>query len=168
MTAGKRNTSMVVALIMSMTVGAAVLRGLELQLVPGKPSFKGSTLLIADRSMRVQDVEVSFAASWEELPALGIDPDGPDSVCIVDADGGTHWVQRGPRVQMVVIGGDGASLGEAQRRSLLGTLGMLNQASGFDLVPVRLAGEAGRWSTGELSAPARELRTLLERKGIIK
>jgi hypothetical protein len=168
MTAGKRNTSVVAALIISMTAGAAVLRGLELRLVPGKPNFKGSTLLMAEQGMRVREVEVSYVPRWEDLPTAGIDPEGDDSVCVVDSDGRAHWAQRGPRIQLVVIGTDNETLASVQRRALLGALGTLNQASGVDLVPVHLAAGSDVRVNPDLPAQARDLRALLERKGIIQ
>jgi hypothetical protein len=167
MTAGTRNTSVVVTLITSMTLGAAALRGLELRLVPGKPSFKGSTLLMAERGMRVAEVEVHYAPSWDAVPGLGIDPEGSDSVCLIDTDGSTQWAQRGPHVQLVVIGTDGRTLGEPQKRGLLGALGTLNHASGRDLVPVRLAAGSDEQFTPGLPPQAKDLRALLERKGIL-
>ncbi len=168
MTAGTRNTSVVVALITSMTLGAVGLRGLELRLVPGKPSFKGSTLLMAERGMRVEEVEVQYVSSWDEVAGLGIDPEGGDSVCLIDADGRAQWAQRGPRVQLVVIGAAGDTLRDAQKRGLLGALGTLNHASGRDLLPVRLSAGSDEQITPGLPPQAKDLRALLERKGILQ
>jgi hypothetical protein len=164
----KRNTSVVVALIASMTFGAVALLALEKRLVPGKPSFRGSTLLMAEREMRVREVEVNYARTADDVPALSVDLEGSDSVCVIDTAGEPHWQQAGPRIQLVLIGTDGDTLGDAQKRTLLGALGTLNQASGMELVPVRLTAGSDDRVTADLPAQARDLRLLLERKGIIK
>ncbi len=168
MSSGKRNTSVVAALIVSMSVGAFFLRGLEKRLVPGKPHFKGSTLLMAERGLRVAEVEVNYVPPGQGPEVLGLDPENGDSICVITADGPPDWVQGGPLVRVVVLGTDDESAWSARRRVLLGTLGTLNQASGQDLVPVRLATGSDVHITPDLPAQAGDLRALLELKGIIR
>jgi hypothetical protein len=168
MSAGKRNTSVVAALITSMTFGAVLLRGLEKRLVPGKPHFKGSTLLMAERALRVAEIEVNYVPPAADLDALGIDPDDGESICVISGDGPPDWVEGGPLVRVVVLGTEDEAAWAARRRVLLGALGTLNQASGQDLVPVRLAAGSDVLVTPELPAQAGDLRALLELKGIIQ
>ena len=168
MSSGKRNTSVVAALVISMSAGAAVLRGLEKRLVPGRPHFKGSTLLMAERALRIAEVEVNYLAPGQDPTALGIEPDTGDSICLISSDGMPDWVQGGALVRLVVLGTDDEAEWSARRRVLLGTLGTLNQASGQDLVPVRLAAGSDVRYTSDLPAQAADLRALLELKGIIR
>jgi len=168
MSSGGRNTSVVAALIVSMSAGAVVLRGLEKRLVPGKPHFKGSTLLMAERSLRVAEVEVNYVPPGQDPEVLGIDSESGDSICLITADGPPEWVQGGALVRVVVLGTDDEGAWSARRRVLLGTLGTLNQASGRDLVPVRLASGSDVHLTPDLPAQAADLRALLELKGIIR
>jgi hypothetical protein len=168
MSSGRRNTSVVAALVVSMSAGAVVLRGLEKRLVPGKPHFKGSTLLMAERALRVAEVEVNYVPPGQDPEVLGIDPDHGDSICLINADGPPDWVPGGALVRVVVLGTNDDAEWSARRRVLLGTLGTLNQASGQDLVPVRLAAGSDVRLTPDLPAQAADLRALLELKGIIR
>jgi hypothetical protein len=168
MSAGKRSTWVVIALVVSMSAGAVLLRGLEKRLVPGKPHFKGSTLLMAERAPRVAEVEINYLPPGQDPEVLGIDPDGGDSICLITPDGAPDWVQGGALVRVVVLGTDDEAAWKVQRRLLLGTLGTLNQASGQDLVPVRLAANSDVRLTAGLPAQAADLRALLELKGIIR
>ena len=74
MAGDKRSTSVVIALVICVTLGAVVLRALELRLVPGKPNFQGSTLLMAEQPMRVQDVEIAYVSA--NGAALALDAEG--------------------------------------------------------------------------------------------
>jgi hypothetical protein len=164
MKADRRNTSVVLVLIASMTLGVITLLFLEGRLVPRKQDWRGNTLLMAERGLRFEQVEVACAASWDDLSALGIG-DGNDSICLIDADGTPQWEPRGPYVRLVVIGAAATGgLLDEQKATLLGVLGSISQASGREVVPVRLA--ATMEPLG--AAPqARDLREFLKRKGII-
>ena len=166
MAGDKRSTSVVIALVICVTLGAVVLRALELRLVPGKPNFQGSTLLMAEQPMRVQDVEIAYVSA--NGAALALDAEGPESVCVIDADGSPRWEQRGPRVRLVVVGTDSETLGQEQKATLMGALGTLSAASGQEVVPVRLALDSDVLRVSGLPAQATDLRNYLERKGIIK
>jgi hypothetical protein len=167
MSSGRRNTSIVATLIVSMSAGAVVLRGLEKRLVPGKPHFKGSTLLMAQNALRVAEVEIDYVPPGEGPDALGIESDSGDSMCLITGEGPPDWIQGGPLVRVVVLGTEDEAEWNARRRVLLGTLGTLNQASGQDLVPVRLGAGSDIHLTPGLPTQAADLRALLELKGII-
>ncbi len=170
MSADKRNTSVVIALVVSMTLGLLMLLWLEEHLVPTKRDWSGGTLLMAERGLRVEDVRIVYAPTWSDVTALGVDPQGDDSVCLIDPAGRPQWEPRGPRVQVVVIGADEAPtaerLADAQKQTLQGVLGTLSEASGRGLVPVRLA-EAPVPDSGLAARQAADLREFLELKGFI-
>jgi hypothetical protein len=165
MTPDRRNTSVVITLVTSMTVGVLVLLGLESWLFPEAPRWRGNISLAAERGSRVE-VEVSYADSWADVaPAVF---ESGDSICVVDADGQVHWEGRGPSVRLVVLGSNGAgspehpgaALNEEQKKALLATLGKLSQDNRLELVPVRY--------NSDLSPQADDLREFLVRKGIIE
>jgi hypothetical protein len=168
MAGDKRSTSVVIALVVCVTLGAVVLRALELRLVPGKPNFEGSTLLMAEQPMRVQDVEIAYVSAPASGAALALDAEGQESVCVIDSDGSPRWEQRGPRVRLVVVGTDSETLGQEQKATLMRALGTLSAASGQEVVPVRLALDSDVLRVSGLPAQATDLRNYLERKGIIK
>ncbi len=161
MAADKRNTSVVIALVVSMTVGAQILFWLE----PGKPHWEAATLLQAELARPVQEVIVTYAATLEEADLLVLDPD--DSVCWIYPEGGYSPDLRGPRVWLVVIGSDAEQLGQAQQETLLWALGSLNAPGAVEALPVHLDAGSDPGETPGLPAQAANLRELLERKGII-
>jgi len=162
MTADRRNTLVVAALILSMTLGARVLTWLE----PYRPRWEGPVALTAERALPVQEVEISYAGTPGEVEAL--DFDLRDSICWVNADGAVEWRPAGPRVQLIVLGSEGAVLSDAQKRAVLATIGSLSQASGVELVNVRLAPGLQPGRDGARSPQADDLCRLLVRKGIIE
>ena len=166
MTADKRNAVVVIALIVSMTVGAGVLLLLE---PANKPRWEGFPQLMAERATPVQAVQVAYAASDEDPAALD---DGRHSLCVIDGEGEVTWMARGPRWRVVVAGSGTGELTGRQKAKLLAVLGNLNQASGQELVPVRLAPESTLRSNPARSPQAAgqtsDLRKLLARKKIIE
>lgn len=158
MSADKRNTAVVVALVLSLTVGARLLLWLE----PGSPQWEGDTLLMAQRGGAVQQIDVHFADDRDALAEMYIDE--RDSLCVVYPNEEPKWWPGGPQVHLVVVGDHDQQLSQQQMAWVLGALGSLIQDSGQDLLPVRLADSA----TGPgLPPQAADLRSLLERKGII-
>lgn len=166
MTADKRNAVVVIALILSMTLGAGILLLLE---PANKPRWEGFPQLMAERATPVQEVEVACVESDEQPVALD---DGRRSFCVIDAQGKVTWTARGPWWRIVVAGSQTGKLTDRQKGKLLAVLGNLNQASGQELVPVRLAPESGLRHNPGLSPQAAEqaadLRKLLVRKKIIE
>lgn len=175
MTADKRNSSVVLALILSMTIGVVVLLGLESQLVPARHDFSGSTLLMAREGLYVQQVEISYLPAPLDDRALAaarqrFDP--RDTICWILTDGSAaHLETAGPHVQLVVLGTDQPTLDDPQKQTLLTALGSMSQLRGVDLVPVRLAADSDPQRNPALSPQALEqlvdLRDFLKRKGII-
>lgn len=165
--ADKRNTSVVFALIVSMTFGVVVLLWLENWLVPEKQDFSGSTLLMANQGLRVASVEVSYVpppANEEAVAAVRAGFRSNDTICWVPAEGDTAPLEaRGPHVRLVVLGSAAdVTLDDNQKMTLLAALGTLSQLNGDEAVPVRLA------ATSDWRSPqADDLRRFLERKGFI-
>jgi len=175
MTADKRNSSVVFALILSMTVGVVVLLVLESHLVPARQDFGGSTLLMAQEGLYVQQVEISYVAApiTEELLSATrqrIDP--RDTICWILPDGSAaHLETAGPVVQMVGLGTPDDALDDLQKQTLLAALGSMSQLRGVDLVPVQLAADSDPKRNPPLPPQALEqlvdLCDFLKRKGII-
>lgn len=162
MTAGRRNTTIVVALILSLTVGVRLLLWLE----PKAPRWQSAPLLMAERGGVVEEIEVSYALTADRAEAR-VPERGDDGLCVVYADQRPRCWTGGPRVQVVVVGGDGSTLATPQKEWLLGVLGSLIQPTGLEHVRVRLARESDVLANPELPEPAKDLRKLLERKRII-
>ncbi len=158
----KRNTSVVIALIFSMTVGARLLLWLE----PGRPQWQGETMLMAERARPISEVEISYAGAGADVTRLFAE-DAPESICVIDADGRTTWKARGPRVRLVVVGSASPELGRQQKQNLLWALSDMSRAGGRELIAVRLASDSDAELAPDLPAQAADLRALLVRKRMI-
>jgi len=163
MTADKRNTSIVVALILSMTVGAQVLLWLE----PGTPRWQGDVSLIAERAIPIQEVEVVYVRPDMSDDAVLV-PDDGRSLCVVSAEGQPAWSAGDPRVRLAVVGSEADRLSNEQKRTLLWALQNMSRASGRDLVPVRLAVDSDVRHNEALPVQAADLCDFLLRKQIIE
>jgi hypothetical protein len=154
-------------LIAAMTVGAAVLLGLESWFFPKTPQWSDNVALTAERGVRIDEVEVAFAASET---AVDVGSDSDDSLCEIDLGGAARWEPRGPRVRLFVIGAQGDTLSDAQKRTLLDALGSLSQAGAQTpgAVPVRLAADCGIRLPPEVPEPAKDLCNFLIRKGFVQ
>lgn len=168
MAGDKRSTSVVIALVICVTLGTVVLRTLELRLVPAKPHWEGSTLLMAEQPLRVQEVVIGYVPPPADVAALAGEPDAQDSLCVIDSDGTSRWEQRGPRVRLLVAGTDRETLSDQQKATLMGALGTLSAASGQEVVPATLAPDSDARYVAGLPPQATDLCKYLERKGIIK
>lgn len=166
MTADKRNTYVVIALVLSMTVGMRLLMTFERLLIPEVPRWEGNPLLAAETDAAPEwQVEIHYVGSLAEMSQLQLPPQA--SRCIIDPEGEPQWEPAGSQVALVVVGTTERALTEQQQRTVLAALGVLSQDCGVDLVPVRLAADSDpRHQTG-LPRGAQQLATLLERKGII-
>lgn len=117
MTADKRNAVVVIALIVSMTVGAGVLLLLE---PANKPRWEGFPQLMAECATPVQAVQVAYAASDEDPAALD---DGRHSLCVIDGEGEVTWMARAT----LAGGGGGLSDRRADRPAEGQVAGSLGQ-----------------------------------------
>ncbi len=167
----KRNASVVIALVVSMTLGLLLLLGLERTLVPARRDFSGSALLMAQRGMQVSSVDIAYAATWDDVAALGITADTIDSICLIAPDGEVQWAERGPHVRLVVVGTDGDSeadrLSDEQKRRLLDVLGTLNGVNEHGSVPVHFEVDNLPPSDSFAAAQATDLRSFLALNGFI-
>jgi hypothetical protein len=171
MAADKRNASVVFTLIGALTVGLAVLLWLESRLVPKRPNWQASTLLMAEQGLRVRDVEITYVpppADENAVRALRAQVDPADSLCWISPDGDlAPFEVRGPHVRVVVLGSDRQKLDDKQKLTLLNALGTLSQQSGHELVPVQLSPESDTQADPNLPEQARDLRSFLVLKGFI-
>ena len=167
MTPERRNASVVGGLIAAMTVGAALLLCFESWLFPKAPQWPDNIALTAERELQIDEVEVSFAASEAAL-AASLDSD--DSLCEIDLGGVARWEPRGPRVRLAVIGADGDTLNDAQKRKLLDVLGSFSQVGGGSraAVPVHVAPECDNRLGRDVPKPADDLCKFLLRKGFVE
>lgn len=166
MTADKRNAAVVIALILSMTLGARLLLWME---PSPPPQWQADPSLMAQRGGAVREVEITYADSGDGFEGLIRDlATTDDSICVIDALGGTEWEPRGPRVRLLVLGSNAPRLGEAQKRTLLAALGTFSHEAGDDSVRFRLSTSSDPQQTPGLSAQATDLRELLVRKQIIR
>jgi hypothetical protein len=169
MTADKRNATVVIALVLAMTVGAQVLLSFESWFGAPPTHWEGDVRLSAERGNPVQHVEISYITKLADLDELGLDDHGRDSVCVIGPAGEVDiWRPAGPRVRLMVIGSSEDRLPDEQKRTLLATLGSLSEASGVDLVRVRIASGSDVRRNPDLPMQAHDLRELLVRKKIIR
>lgn len=160
MAAGRRNATVVIALVVSMTIGVALLLWLE----PGEHRFRGDTLLTAQRgTVPVSAIEVTCASSVEAYYLA--EEGGADSLCVVYPDGSLKWWRAGSRWWVVAAVPEGAELTAPQMQKLLGVLGRLDQLGGRETVPVRFVPVPGGATVAE---QAEALRALLVRKQLIQ
>ncbi len=161
----KRNATVVIALILSMTVGAQVLLCAESWIGAAHTHWQGEALLSAERGGTAREVVVSL----KPLAALSsIELGADDSVCLIDPAGEPEWHPAGPRVQVILLGlPDTPELSDQQQRTLLATIATLSQLSGTHLLPVRLADGNDPRVNSALPAQYHDLLALLVRKDII-
>ncbi len=151
----KRNAMIVASLIGSMTIGATLLLWLE----PPMPGWASNTLLMAESSRNVAEVQIDYVAA----PA---DRDFFD--CIIGPDGQCIWEPRSSHVRVAVIATNAPTLPQAQAETLLAVFGTLEQRHGLDLAQVWLHPASDARLHPELSEQAHDLCQLLLRKGIVR
>jgi hypothetical protein len=165
MAADKRNTSVVVALIVSMTVGAQVLLWLESWMAPERLHWEGQTLLTAASATPVSEVELFLTAAPVDVQAVGNEY-APDSICVIESADRVRWIPRGTVVRLIVVADGPDVLSDGLKAMLLRVLDNMHQA-GPHAVPVALAPECDPRLDSELPPTAHDLRALLVRKGFI-
>jgi len=150
-----RNTRVVVALILAMTVGARALLWLE----PTAPASAVSMPLMAAGGTPVENVTIEYSRAGE-TPAAGWD-------CLIMPDGTCHWRAAGPQVRLVVKGSETDELPYEQKEALLATLGSVTLGRGGQLVDVRLSPPGDGELDGEAPSPTKALRALLVAKRLV-
>jgi len=162
MTADKRNNHVVIALVLSMTMGAGLLRVLE---PPRVKVTNSAPLLAAESGLRIEEIDVDYAPSVEAAEqVIQYQPTSPDTVVIVYPDRNPEVRPAGPRVRLIVAGTGEQNLSRQQSQHLLGALAGLNELSGRALVDVRLMPSL---EAGNLTPEARDVRALLVRKQLV-
>lgn len=161
MTAEKRNTAVVVFLILSLTVGAKVL----LWLLPQPHQYAAPPLLMAETAAPLEEIEIDYVADLPEAEAVVESLGAVDGCCLVYPDQTPELRRVGPRMRVLVIAPGGKGLGDWQKKTLFRVLGSLNSASGQNLVPMRLGVTLA--GGDDLAPAARELCDLLVAKQII-
>lgn len=155
-----RNMKVVVALVISLTLGAAVLRWLETP-TPGWAASGGDPTLTAQNGRQIESVLVEYLP-----PGAAADTSAYD--CIILPDGQTVWRPQSSRVRLLVEGTATAQLDEAQLRAVMSALGSMNQLYGLDLRHVELAAASDERSHKDLPSQAGDLWKLLVLKGIVE
>jgi hypothetical protein len=166
MTTDKRNTAVVIALILSLTVGARLLMWLE----PAKPQWKANPLLMAERGAGVQEIVIAYVASSagaDERVDAYLHEGGASSLCVVYPDQRPRYWARGTSWDFLVVGSEADELEPRQKAWLLGALGSLVQPTGLERVRVRLSPDSDPELDANLPVQAVDLRELLVRKQII-
>jgi hypothetical protein len=165
MTADRRNGLVVVALVLSLTVGVGFLLLLE----PGDHQVERAPLLVAEQggTKQVGTIEILYVGSLADAGAL-VASSGDDGVWVVYPTGVAEWYAGGPHVRVIVVGTpDQARLPEEQQRALLGALRELTRRSGAGDLRVRLVVPSEVASDSVWPPAAQELRELLVRKRLL-
>jgi hypothetical protein len=162
MMADKRNNHVVIALVLSMTMGAGLLRVLE---PPRVKVTNSAPLLAAESGLRIEEIDVDYAPSVADAEQVAQNqPTSPDTVVIVYPDRNPEVRPAGPRVRLIVAGTGERNLSRLQKQHLLGALAGLNELSGRTLVEVRLMPAL---DGSNLSPQAGDVRALLLRKQFV-
>jgi hypothetical protein len=154
-----RNAKTVTALIISMSVGAALLLGLE-----PKNDNPPSTMLIARDAAAVDSLLVEFVPqeSADSLAAY-------HCVILPDKEGSCVWrPDGGSQIRLAILGPQDQPLGQEQAHNLLRVVGTLHRSYGLDFSNIRLAVNTAPGGQASTERGPRDLRDLLVRKGFIK
>lgn len=155
-----RNVKVVFLLVLCMSAGAILLVGLEPRSAGREPVRTRS--LVAESSVRVESVEIHFASARDRFDELAFD-------CVIYPDAPVVFRPRSSAIRLLVVGGGGPRLADAQVRSLLSVLGDLNRVSGLPLNAISLHPDSDiRYSRRGLPDEARDLCALLVRKSFIR
>lgn len=155
MSTDNRNTLVVVALIVSMTLGALVLGALQ----PPRLQIERLTAL---SGTPIQTIQIEFVPDLSQVDATLYD-------CKVFPQSETaEWSQRGPDVRIAVIASSEAKLDELQKQTLLRALWSMADMAAVTPLPISYD-PASQWQlTPALRAQAEELGDWLNRKGFVR
>lgn len=151
-----RNTKVVAALILTMTVGAAILLWLE-----PAAGVRNDRLLMAARAGNFERGLIEFATPSDMFDLASVD-------CLIDAGGTSHWQPSGQLVRVIVRCEPNARLTDAQKRALLDVLGYMHRDGGLEGGRVQLASDSDPEMHANLPPAAKDLRSFLDLKGFIR
>jgi hypothetical protein len=155
MAAEKRNASVVVALIGSLTVGASVLLWMEPR-PAGGGSGNNDALLMAGSHAQVRQLTIAYSTSL-----VGLDRSRFDGV--IRPDGALEWESRkSPSARVLVMGTGANELSAKQAQQLVALVAWLNEHCELDVRNVELESSADSRMNRGLPGEARDLRKLLE------
>ena len=162
MTADKRNTTVVIALIVSMTLGIAVLLPLERQ----RPNWGAAPQLAALGEARITDIQIDYVGTAAQAEQLRTD----ETLCIVYADRDPALTPGRAHARLVVVGSGADGLSDRQKNLLLGSLAGLN---GYgrrpgELAEMRLGATLDGVQPANLPAEADALVKLLVERQLIR
>lgn len=161
--ADRRNTAVVIALILSLTVGVRILTWLE----PAEVQWGSAPALMAERSARIDAINIVFVESGDEADQLVQTLPETTSLCVVYPDRQPEYWVTGSQWDLIVVGTDAEHLSKQQQEWLLAALGSLVRPVGLAKVQVALSPDSDIALNPSLPPQAQDLRDLLERKRII-
>lgn len=158
MTKDTRNTRVIIALVLSMSVGAFVLRMIAIPTAGWSPDT-----LMAERIQEVDAATIACIPYGEPISRVEYD-------CVVSPDGEVYWDPRAgvSDIYIAVAGSVNDEFTREQQVELLKVLGSLAQQHNLDLSRVRLHPDSDSRYRTDLSDQAIALRSLLVRKGIVQ
>jgi hypothetical protein len=154
-----RNTRVIIALVLSMSAGAFVLRMIA---VP-TAGWSRDTVLMAERVREVDAATIACVPYGEPISRYEYD-------CVVLPDGEIRCDLRAgvKDVYIAVAGSADGEFARPQQAALMRVLGSLTQQHHLDLTRVRLHPDSDSRYRSDLSNQAIALRSLLVRKGIVQ
>ena len=161
--ADRRNTAVVIALILSLTVGVRILTWFE----PAEVQWGSAPALMAERSARIDAIDIVYVESGEEADYLVQTLPDTTSLCVVYPDRQPEYWVAGSQWELIVVGSGAEQLSKQQQEWLLAALGGLVRPVGLAQVRVELAPDSDIAINPALPPQAQDLRDLLERKRII-
>lgn len=159
MTKDTRNTRVIIVLVLSMSLGAFVLRMIAIPTA----GWSRDTVLMAERVRNVDAATIACVPYGEPISRYEYD-------CVVLPDGEVLWDPRVgvSDVYIAVAGSADGEFARDQQAKLLQVLGVLTQQHELDLSRVRLHPDSDSRYRSDLSNQAIALRSLLVRKGIVQ
>lgn len=152
----QRNARIITALIGAMIIAAGALRLLE----PPQPAWASAPADVDHLHSNIEAVEIEYVAAGTPVDLSRFD-------CLIYADGAHEWRPRSTRVRVGVVGGASGALSPLQSKKLLAVLGSMWQSHGLDLARVELDPNSDPRQRPDVPAPARDLYSMLVRKGIV-
>lgn len=149
-----RNARVIVYLVTSMSLGAATLYALE----PARPEYEAPP----GASTTVERVRIEYIPTDVKVEQAAYD-------CLIFDSGAHVGKPVGSQVRLGVVAGDAGEVSDAQKTKLLAILASIVGGRGLDPTQVvQLAPESDARFNPHLPDPARELGSMLVRKGLVQ